>query len=111
MVIASLLVTLLLFLKTTTCEVYYIKSDSVNSTDQKCLTHPCLTLNDFIVQTQWNLSNNNVTSLMFLPGNHSLDMDLNIGLTEKVFISSHVNTSWIICGYPKRFQFLKNTLV
>ena len=88
-----------------TCEVYFIKPTG----DYLCSTQPCLTLNEFIVKPHRNLSMH--TSLRLLPGNHSLNLDLQIQFLENISIFSQTNLSWIVCDQPREFQFLNVTTV
>ena len=74
---------ILLWIPCVTCDLYYIKTND----EQNCNSYePCLTLNDFVVNTTGNVSQRNIL-LLFLPGNHSLDFDLHLSAKEMVFMS------------------------
>ena len=86
-------------------EVYYIKP----TTDYVCSVHdqPCVTLDDFVVNARGNLSS--YMSLILLRGNHSLSLNFQVSFIEKFQISSHINSSWIICEESnKKFHSFNN---
>ena len=95
-------------------EVYYIK----HATEYQCSIHnqPCLTLEDFIVNTSRSLNANIMSSLELsvelLPGNHTLNRHLQIWSIRRFQVSSQINSSWIICHEPnKEFQFFNVTTI
>ena len=101
-------VILLLFVKSIMCEQYYIQS--ANSNDNiTCLTQQCLTLRAFSVRARHSHFSN--VSLIFLPGNHSMEIDLHFSSTKIVLIHSEANSSWIVCEHPKVFIFINVTQV
>lgn len=87
-------------------EVYYIKPHI----EHKCLIQPCYTLDEFtMILTRGNLSKH--VSLRFLPGNHSLALDLVIAYKDVFSASSQSNNSWVVCQQPKKLQLLNITIV
>lgn len=95
-------------------EVYYIKP----TTDYQCSiqNQPCLTLEDFIMNTSRSLSANTMSSLELsielLPGNHTLNRHLQVWSIRKFQASSQINSSWIICHERnKEFQFFNVTTI
>ena len=93
---------ILLWITIVTCDLYYIKTNANN--EHNC-SEPCLTLNDFVVNTTRNVNHHNI-SLIFLPGNHSLDFDLHLSSKEMVFMSSKLPSKvWVLCEKIKQFQY------
>ena len=95
-------------------EVYYIKP----TTDYQCSiqNQPCLTLEDFIMNTSRSLNANTMSSLELsielLPGNHTLSRHLEVWSIRKFQVSSQINSFWIICHEPNiEFQFLDVTTI
>ena len=104
-------------------DVYYIKP----TIEYQCSIHnqPCLTLEDFIMNTSRRLIANTISSLELnaelsslelsvelLPGNHTLNRHLQVWSISKFQVSSQINSSWIICHEPnKEFQFFNVTTI
>ena len=93
------LVTLMLYLSFITCEVFYI----MPSTTYPCPQDPQIyfTLKQFTDNIYSNTYAN--MTLIFLPGNHTLDSDLNVMNLSEFSMYSDVNIAWISC---KRNGFL-----
>ena len=89
------------------CETYYIKSTS----DQACLSDadPCYTLSEFARNFTSSANNGKNVTLMFLAGNHSLNLDLTfMNLhTVSMFASTNFNPkSMIFCDNDVSFAFV-----
>ena len=84
---------------------YYIKPSSSNS----CPTESCFTLQQLANST--NKLKNSSTKLIFLPGNHDLDLELSIIGINTVSMHSNITNSLggdtvvINCNHSGKFKF------
>ena len=88
----------------TKCDVYYITP----STSSSCPTQSCFTLNEFAANVQ---SLTITTSVVFLPGNHSLTSHLTIRNETNFLMISNTNNLWIICNEHANFRFISTSFV
>lgn len=111
LVIFVLTVIILLFCFCTSLgsnEVFYIRTSSENSS---CLESFCLTLSDYAA-TSKNSSHKANTTLIFLPGNHSLGSTLTVkyGNNFSMIVLNHSRVI-ISCEWDTKFQFFLSSNV
>ena len=72
--------------------------------DTPCLEEPCLTLTEYVQQVDQYFTSN--TTLVFLPGNHTLENGLLIAnISSLTLLGSSQSASNIICARPASFLF------
>ena len=74
------------------------------STNTSCPTHPCLTLSEYAQDPGQYFSDSNIT-LQFLPGNHTLDINLNITNINQMEIHGAVLPTRVVCNSDVGFTF------
>ena len=99
------LVVILMNMDIVNCQEYYIRP----TLNDPCTGEPCLTLSQFSANTQSYISSGN-TALIFQPGNHTINSNLNIFNVQKFTMSPLSMTSLslstaIICEQLGAFEF------
>ena len=105
MIMQAVTLFLLLSLGNVSSELYYITPSNVpcpSTFDSESV--PCLTLSQFLYNSNVHTSFN--TSLIFLLGNHSLELELAVdNINTFSMLSNSSGTVRIICGYNGTFKF------
>ena len=96
------LTVVLLALPSVTCGVtLHVRPTSTNTS---CPTHPCHTLSEYAQDPGQYFSDSNLT-LTFLPGNHSLDINLIITNINQLEIHGALLPTRVVCKYHVGFAF------
>ena len=101
-VLTLTLTVVLLALPSLTCGVTLHVTPT--STNTSCPTHPCLTLSEYAQDPGQYFSDSNIT-LQFLPGNHTLDVNLTITNINQLEIHGAVLPTRVVCKPRVGFTF------
>ena len=101
-VLTLALTVVLLALPSLTCGV--ILHVRPTSTNTSCPTHPCQTLSEYAHDPGQYFSDSNLT-LHFLPGNHTLDINLTITNIHKLEIHGALLPTKVFCDFHVGFTF------
>ena len=74
------------------------------STNTSCPTHPCQTLSEYAQDPDQYFNDSNLT-LQFLPGNHTLDINLTITNIHKLEIHGELLPTKVVCDFHVGFTF------
>ena len=74
------------------------------STNTSCPAHPCQTLSEYAQDPGQYFNDSNLT-LQFLPGNHTLDINLAITDTHKLEIHGALLPTKVFCDFHVGFTF------
>ena len=101
-VLTLALTVVLLALPSLTCGVtLHVRPTSTNTS---CPTHPCQTLSEYVQDPDQYFNDSNLT-LQFLPGNHTLDVNLTITNIHQLEIHGAVLPTRIVCDSHVGFTF------
>ena len=101
-VLTLALTVVLLALPSLTCGVtLHVRPTSTNTS---CPTHPCHTLSEYAQDPGQYFNDSNLT-LQFLPGNHTLDINLAITNIHKLEIHGALLPTKVVCNYHVGFTF------
>ena len=101
-VLTLALTVVLLALPSLTCGVtLHVRPTSTNTS---CPTQPCQTLSEYAQDLGQYFNDSNLT-LQFLPGNHTLDVNLAITNIHKVEIHGALLPTKVVCNYHVGFTF------
>ena len=96
------LTVVLLALPSLTCGVtLHVRPTSTNTS---CPTHPCQTLSEYAQDPGQYFNDSNLT-LQFLPGNHTLDINLNIRNISQLEIHGALLPTKVFCDFHVGFTF------
>ena len=110
MLTLALTVVLLALPSLTYGETLYVRPTSTNIS---CSMHPCHTLSEYAQHSRQYFNDSNLT-LQFLPGNHSLSVNVTIASIHQMEIlgnSSAVVPTRVICSFRVGFTFTEITEV
>ena len=101
-VLTLALTVVLLALPSLTCGVtLHVRPASTNTS---CPTQPCQTLSEYAQDPGQYFNDSNLT-LQFLPGNHTLDINLTITNIHKLEIHGALLPTRVVCNYHVGFTF------